>query len=318
MAFSKGHCACAQCAGNYRGGGGSQVGQLNSLGDRALREYRKTAEKVGKVPWSLVKARKYLIDFWENNESGSVTAPWDIDFVFTYRALEIDRGSCKHLPVGEHHDAPRQVHALAPDNREKRRRIMRNQQRPASATVPEAEGGAAREVAEAQIDQAEEEEPAADAHDEVLRRPAAESQVRRRPAAKTAPPTPVAAPAAAAAAPAAPPAAAPAAAPAASVAKPAAKAAAKVAAKAAAKAAPAAAPAASVAKPAAKAPAKVPAKAAAKAAAAANSHEGVHGCSRCRWKKFGCNVQCKIWATEGSHNRYFGHNNEVCIRVVDG
>ena len=264
------------------------MGPLNSLGDRALREYRKTAEKVGKVPWSLVKARKYLIDFCENNESGSVTAPWDIDFVFTYRAPEIDRGSCKHLPVGEHHDAPRQVHALAPDTREKRRRIMRNQQRPASATVPEAEGGAAREVAEAQIDQAEEEEPAADAHDEVLRRPAAESQVRRRPAAKTAPPTPVAAPAAAAA-PAAPPAAAPAAAPAASVAKPAAKAAAKVA-----------------------------AKAAAKGAAAANSHEGVHGCSRCRWKKFGCNVQCKIWATEGSHNRYFGHNSEVCIRVVDG
>ena len=279
-------------------GGGSQVGPLNSLGERALREYRKTAEKVGKVPWSLVKARKYLIDFCENNESGSVTAPWDIDFVFTYRAPEIDRGSCKHLPVGEHHDAPRQVHALAPDNREKRRRIMRNQQRPASATVPEAEGGAAREVAEAQIDQAEEEEPAADAHDAVLRRPAAESP--------------------AAAAPAAPPAAAPAAAPAASVAKAAAKAAAKVAPKAAAKAAPAAAPAASVAKPAAKAAAKVPAKAAAKAAAAANSHEGVHGCSRCRWKKFGCNVQCKIWATEGSHNRYFGHNSEVCIRVVDG
>ena len=281
-------------------GGGSQVGPLNSLGERALREYRKTAEKVGKVPWSLVKARKYLIDFCKNNESGSVTAPWDIDFVFTYRAPEIDRGSCKHLPVGEHHDAPRQVHALAPDNREKRRRIMRNQQRPASATVPEAEGGAAREVAEAQIDQAEEEEPAVDAHDAVLRRPAAES------------------PAAAAAAPAAPPAAAPAAAPAASVAKAAAKAAAKVAPKAAAKAAPAAAPAASVAKPAAKAAAKVPAKAAAKAAAAANSHEGVHGCSRCRWKKFGCNVQCKIWATEGSHNRYFGHNSEVCIRVVDG
>ena len=36
-----------------------------------------------------------------------------------------------------------------------------------------------------------------------------------------------------------------------------------------------------------------------------------HGCTRCRWRIFGCNGLCRKWAAAGTHHRSFGPAGEV-------
>ena len=94
----------------------------NVLGERLLREYRKTADVVGCQPWNLLKARKYLEKLCLDNETGHVPQPPVLGAVVHYQMKDI-------VPVVQMESGvlvqPRRVVVETPGPAEQRRRAKR-------------------------------------------------------------------------------------------------------------------------------------------------------------------------------------------------
>ena len=82
--------------------GPTQVVARNDLGDRAIREFRKTALAVSEAPWGMVRARAYLEHLCQENESQRLPCPPPLVFINT-TAEElvqlIDQREQQGLPV---------------------------------------------------------------------------------------------------------------------------------------------------------------------------------------------------------------------------
>ena len=92
------------------------------MGERLLREYRKTADVVGCQPWNLLKARKYLEKLCLDNETGHVPQPPVLGAVVHYQMKDI-------VPVVQMESGvlvqPRRVYVETPGPAEQRRRAKR-------------------------------------------------------------------------------------------------------------------------------------------------------------------------------------------------
>ena len=112
----------------------------NPLPDRALREYRKTAEVVGAPPWNLLQAKAYLEEWRDANVAGQQPDPPNLRFYFEYQLksiafdpMDVDAAgpalaARSSLPV-------RQVFAIAPTpaERSKRRAMAKGPAAPSAA-----------------------------------------------------------------------------------------------------------------------------------------------------------------------------------------
>lgn len=82
--------------------GPTQVVARNDLGDRTIREFRKTALAVSEAPWGMVRARAYLEHLCQENESQRLPCPPPLVFINT-TAEElvqlIDQREQQGLPV---------------------------------------------------------------------------------------------------------------------------------------------------------------------------------------------------------------------------
>lgn len=95
------------------------------LGERAIKEWRKTARQVAKEPWNLFKAQKYLEDLCDNNVTGTQPAPIPLNFIHNAGRSDLAKVAVSaHLLGFEPHDMPpvRRVEATAPNLREAGRR----------------------------------------------------------------------------------------------------------------------------------------------------------------------------------------------------
>jgi hypothetical protein len=93
----------------------------NPLGDRLLREYRKTAQIVGNPPWNLVKAQAYLEKLCQDNEKGGDLPALEVHGWFRYqlKSLAFDAARTgSSVQVLE----PRRIMVEAPGPAERRRR----------------------------------------------------------------------------------------------------------------------------------------------------------------------------------------------------
>ena len=78
-----------------------KVKPRNALGERALKEYRKTAVAVAQEPWKLFKAQKYLEDLCSQNETGEHAPGIELDFIFTYNMSPLEGlGDWSNCPLG--------------------------------------------------------------------------------------------------------------------------------------------------------------------------------------------------------------------------
>ena len=71
----------------------------NALGDRALKEYRKTAIAVSQAPWRLLKAQQYLEELCRRNEAGELPKGVPLDFIYNYKMPARRIGSCSFCPI---------------------------------------------------------------------------------------------------------------------------------------------------------------------------------------------------------------------------
>ena len=166
----------------------------NALGDRGLKEYRKTAAAVALEPWKLFKAQQYLEHLCDRNERGELPPGVALRWVWEYKMLDVEAhgglGSCPMGPMEASDHKPREVIVRAPTTAEQRQRKA-IRKRPAAVNLPELEAAAAATAGAESAAAAAPSSPGA---------PASEPSAPSAPSAASAP---VAAAAAAAAAPAA-------------------------------------------------------------------------------------------------------------------
>ena len=62
----------------------------NVLSKDAIKEYRKTAERVAKTPWNLMDAQRYLFEWTRRNAAGVEDEPGSVDFVMTGRSTSLE------------------------------------------------------------------------------------------------------------------------------------------------------------------------------------------------------------------------------------
>jgi hypothetical protein len=112
----------------------------NVLGERLLREYRKTAEVMGCQPWNLLKARKYLEKLCLDNETGHVPQPPVLGAVVHYQMKDI--APVAHM-ASDVVVQPRRVFVETPGPAEQRRRAKRVAAAAPSLDASEADTGGA-------------------------------------------------------------------------------------------------------------------------------------------------------------------------------
>ena len=100
------------------------------MGERLLKEYHKTAEVVGSPPWNSLKAREYLDQLCDNNQTGHVPQPPVLDAVVHYQMKDIAPGFqiVNGVPA-----QPRRVLVETPRPAEQRKRAKRAKQVAAAA-----------------------------------------------------------------------------------------------------------------------------------------------------------------------------------------
>ena len=109
------------------------------MGERLLREYRKTAEGVGCQPWNLLKAHKYLENLCLDNETGRVPPqPPVLSAVVHYQMKGMDIVPVVQMVSGTPVQ-PRRVFAETPTPAEQRRRAKRQAAAALSLDASEAE-----------------------------------------------------------------------------------------------------------------------------------------------------------------------------------
>ena len=108
------------------------------LGERLLREYRKTAEVVGCQPWNLLKARTYLENLCLDNETGRVPQPPVLSAVVHYQMKDMGIAPVVQMVSGAPVQ-PRRVFAETPTPAEQRRRAKRKAAAALSLDASEAE-----------------------------------------------------------------------------------------------------------------------------------------------------------------------------------
>ena len=93
---------------------------LNPLGDRLLKEFRKTAEAIAAQPWNLLRGKMYLEKFCDDNEKEIVLQPPKLNCLFQYKMPALNL-----LPdLGEAtHSAPRKVFVVKPVPKNKRKSL---------------------------------------------------------------------------------------------------------------------------------------------------------------------------------------------------
>ena len=108
----------------------------NVLSQRAILEFQKTAEAVGKPPWHLLKAQAYLEALCDRNQRReAAVSQLQLNFVFNYKMATLKRQPGYTILV-DHHKPPREVRIVRPDRAELRRRLKRkhDSEGPAVAT----------------------------------------------------------------------------------------------------------------------------------------------------------------------------------------
>lgn len=94
------------------------------FGDRALKEFRKTAVAVSQPPWSLLKAQAWLEQLCDHNQSGVKDTPLELKFLKTYSMVEM---SDKVVNLEDDSEAvvvpPRPVRIQAISGPERKRRM---------------------------------------------------------------------------------------------------------------------------------------------------------------------------------------------------
>lgn len=110
----------------------------NQLGERVVREYRKTASALGQPPWNLLKAQEYLNHLCDESEQGLQRAAQELNFLFEYKMKEISLSGFSEGLSKFEGKVPRVVLATAPTAAERRKR-GKLRKRPAAASVAELE-----------------------------------------------------------------------------------------------------------------------------------------------------------------------------------
>jgi hypothetical protein len=81
----------------------------NELGERAIKEYRRTADAVCQPPWNLLKASAYLKKLCDDNESGVPGTPPTLDFIFRDKIRSDTSMLSGLVGITDLHDPPRRV-----------------------------------------------------------------------------------------------------------------------------------------------------------------------------------------------------------------
>lgn len=71
----------------------------NPIGERALKEFRKTAIAVSQDPWRLLKARQYLEELCRRSQAGEEPKGVPLDFIYNYKMPARRIGSCVFCPI---------------------------------------------------------------------------------------------------------------------------------------------------------------------------------------------------------------------------
>lgn len=111
------------------------VKAANSLGDRAIHEFRKTALVVGAAPWNLVRAQAFLEKLCNDNESGHNPAGMRLRFLEEYKMQNIDLLSGQEMSSVDRKRA-RPPRVVKVKEAPKKKRCLR---RPAAAAAAAAE-----------------------------------------------------------------------------------------------------------------------------------------------------------------------------------
>jgi len=91
---------------------------LNVLGDRLLKEYRKTAVTIAAQPWNLLKGQMYLEKLCDDNEKGIVLPPPKLNCLFHYKMPALNL----HPEVeAAEPSAPRKIFVAKPEPSRKRK-----------------------------------------------------------------------------------------------------------------------------------------------------------------------------------------------------
>jgi hypothetical protein len=128
----------------------------NELGERAIKEFRKTATAVCQQPWNLLKAGAYLKQLCDSNEDGVPGTPPTLDYIFRDKFLPSTVTTVLSGDVGlcDGRDPPRRVVVMAkkaaakgkpkpkPKICIKRRPAAAANKRPAAAPPPGADDAA--------------------------------------------------------------------------------------------------------------------------------------------------------------------------------